>query len=172
MGACLALIVASVSISLAPANQNTFTSSTGSSGDILFRDVRADNTDTVNGISTIKARVATRIIGKTGTISGGQLQFTLTPGNTYTLVTSIMSNKDSANYQTLALSNISSKTQGDVDSLKAAHQSWWNAFYSKFFIEIPNKTIEKLFYGSLYLLGSSSRTGEAPPGMAEYTEQP
>ncbi|OCT12942.1 hypothetical protein A8709_21715 [Paenibacillus pectinilyticus] len=154
-----------VTVSLDPANQNTFTSTIGSSGDILYRDVRADNADTVNGITTIKARVATRIIGTTGTISSNQLQFTLTPGNTYTLATSIMSNKDSANYQALALSNISSKTQGDIDSLKAAHQSWWDAYYSKSFIEIPNKTIEKSFYGSLYLLGSSSRTGEAPPGL-------
>ncbi|MEC0229774.1 discoidin domain-containing protein [Paenibacillus alba] len=152
-------------ISLAPANQNTFTSSIGSSGDILYRDVRADSADTVNGITTIKARIATRVIGTTGTISNNQLQFTLTPGSTYTLVTSIMSNKDSANYQALALSNISSKTQADIDSLKAAHQSWWDAFYTKSFVEIPNKTIEKSFYGSLYLLGSSSRTGEAPPGL-------
>jgi hypothetical protein len=89
----------------------------------------------------------------------------MTPGNTYTLVTSIMSNTDSANYQALALSNIRSKTQDDVDSLKAAHLSWWDAFYSKSFIEIPNKTLEKSFYGSLYLLGSSSSAGEAPPGL-------
>jgi len=154
-----------VTVSLAPANQNTFPSAIGSSGDILYRDVRADNADTANGIETVKARVATRVIGAAGTISGGQLTFTMTPGNTYTLITSIMSNKDSANYQALALSAIASKTQADADSLKAAHQNWWNAFYGKSFVEIPNKTIEKSYYGSLYLLGSSSRAGEAPPGL-------
>ncbi|WP_186438519.1 glycosyl hydrolase family 95 catalytic domain-containing protein [Cohnella terricola] len=154
-----------VTVTLNPANQNTFASSVGASGDVLYRDVRADSSDNVNGIATLKARVATRVIGATGTVSGNQLSFTMNPGGTYSLITCMMSNTDSGSYQSSAIGNISGKTQGDVDSLKSSHQSWWDSFYSKSFIEIPNKTIEKFYYGSLYLLGSSSRAGEAPPGL-------
>ena len=127
--------------------------------------MRADSADTVGGYNTHRARIATRVIGTTGTISSNTLNFTLSPGGTYTLITSIMSNYDNASYQSLAISNISSKTQGDADNYLNAHHTWWNNFYSKSFVEIPNKTLEKEYYGSLYLLACTSRTGEAAPGL-------
>ncbi|MFD0671138.1 discoidin domain-containing protein [Cohnella sp. GCM10027633] len=154
-----------VSVSMARGNQNTFPSSTGSSGDVLYTDVRADNEDTIGGVATVRARLATRVIGTTGTISGGALNFTMTPGGTYTLVTSIVSNKDNGSYQTAAIGNVSGKTQTDVDNLKAAHQTWWTNYYGKSFVEIPNKTIERSYYASLYLMGSTSRAGELAPGL-------
>lgn len=154
-----------VSVSQARGNQNSFPSTVGSSGDVLYLDVRADSQDTISGYATARARIATRIIGTTGSISGGTLSFTLNPGNTYTLITSIVSNYDNANYQSAAIANVSSKTQANVDSLKAGHQSWWDSYYGKSFIEIPNKTIEKSFYASLYLMGSASRAGELAPGL-------
>ncbi|QGQ94403.1 discoidin domain-containing protein [Paenibacillus psychroresistens] len=154
-----------VAISLARGNENTFASSTGSSGDVLYLDVRGDAADTLSGYNTRRARIATRVIGTTGAISGSTLNFTMSPGDTYTLITSIMSNYDNASYQTAAISNINTKTQANVDTLKASHQSWWNTFYGKSFIEIPNKTIEKSYYASLYLMGSTSRAGEMAPGI-------
>ncbi|MFC5532596.1 discoidin domain-containing protein [Cohnella yongneupensis] len=154
-----------VSVSMARGNQNTFASSTGASGDVLYLDVRADSADTVAGMSTVRARLATRVIGTTGTVSGGTLSFTMNPGGTYTLVTSIVSNKDNGSYQTAAINNVSGKTQTDIDNLKSSHQAWWNAYYGKSFIEIPNKTIERSYYASLYLMGSVSRAGELAPGL-------
>ena len=155
----------SVAVSLAAGNQNTYGNSIGSSGDVLYIDVKADNVDSVGGYATRKVRVATRVIGTTGTISNNTLNFTLSPGNTFSLVTCIISNYDSASYQSKAISGISSETPADIDTLNDAHHAWWNNFYGKSFIEIPNKTIEKEFYGSLYLLASCSRTNEAPPGL-------
>lgn len=155
----------SVAVSLAVGNQNTYGNSIGSSGDVLYIDVKADNVDSVGGYATRKVRVATRVIGTTGTISNNTLNFTLSLGNTFSLVTCIMSNYDSASYQSKAISGISSETPADIDTLNDAHHAWWNNFYSKSFIEIPNKTIEKEFYGSLNLLASCSRTNEAPPGL-------
>jgi hypothetical protein len=154
-----------VAVSLAVGNQNTYGSTTGSSGDVLYIDVAADNAGSVGGYATHKVRIATRVIGTTGTIGSNILNFTLSPGNTYSLVTCIMSNYDSASYQSRAVGSISSKTPPDIDALRSAHHSWWNNFYSRSFIEIPNKTIEKEFYGSLYLLACCSRTNEAAPGL-------
>lgn len=154
-----------VSVSLAVGNENPYANSVGSSGDVLYIDVRADSQDTVGGYNTRKVRVATRVIGTTGTISNNKLNFTLSPGGTYTLITCIMSNYDSSNYQNLAISNINTKTQTDVDSMNSSHRTWWNNFYGKSFVEIPDKTLEKQFYASLYLLACCSRTNEAAPGL-------
>jgi alpha-L-fucosidase 2 len=112
-----------------------------------------------------RSRVATRAVGTTGAVSNNKLNFTLSPGNAVTLVTCIMSNYDSSDYTTAALSSISSIAPADVDSLLSAHHAWWSNFYGKSFIEIPDKTIEKEFYGSLHLLACCSRTDEAAPGL-------
>jgi alpha-L-fucosidase 2 len=154
-----------VTVSLAPGTDNTYPSSVSSSGDVLYEDVSADSTPTVGGYVTRQVRVATRAVGTTGTVANGQLMFSLSPGQTYVLATSAMSNSDSATYQTQAVSNVESLTTSDVTTLSASHQAWWDAFYRASFVELADKTVEKEYYGSLYLLASTSRTGEAPPGL-------
>jgi hypothetical protein len=155
----------SVSVTFAPGHGNTFPTSTGSSGDVLYFNVSGDNVAQVGGFNTRQARLAARVIGTTGTVSGSTLTFTLAPGGTYYLLTSIVSNYDSSSYQSVAISNISSRVANDIETLKSAHESWWSSFYSSSFVEISNKRLEKQWYGSLYLLASSSRDGEAPPGL-------
>jgi alpha-L-fucosidase 2 len=154
-----------VTVSLAPGTNNTYPSSVGSSGDVLYEDVSADSAPMVGGYATRQVRVATRAVGATGTVANGQLTFSLSPGQTYVLATSVMSNVDSANYQTQAVSNVGSLTTSDVTTLGGTHQAWWDAFYRASFVELADKTVEKEYYGSLYLLASTSRTGEAPPGL-------
>ncbi|HUI92213.1 MAG TPA: hypothetical protein VLX68_08200 [Chitinivibrionales bacterium] len=155
----------SVAVSFAPGDGNSYPNSTGSSGDVLSIDVRADNVDNVGGYAAHKARLAARVIGAAGTVTGNTLNFTLTSGQTVSLVTCIMSNYDSAGYQAAAISGVSAATVGDIDSYLSTHHAWWNNFYGASFIEIPDKAIEKEYYASLYLLASSARTNEAAPGL-------
>jgi hypothetical protein len=154
-----------VAVSIAVGMENNYIKTPGSTGDVLFLDVGADNADSVKGYATRKVRVATRVIGTTGTVSNNTLTFTLSPGTTYSLVTCIMSNYDSIAYETAAVSSIASETAAGVDLLLSSHHTWWNNFYSKSFVEIPNKLLEKEFYGSLYLFACASRANEAPPGL-------
>ncbi len=154
-----------VTVSLAPGDSNKYPSAVGSSADVLYIDVAADAVATVGGQMTRKARVAVRIVGATGSVSAGALHFTLTPGQSYSLVASIVSNFDSATFQAAALSDVTGLMQADVDTLSARHHAWWSTFYQQSFVEIPNKTIEKEYYASLYLLASTSRSGEAAPGL-------
>ncbi len=154
-----------VTVALAPGDSNTNPSTVGSTGDALTLDVAADNVATVGGVPTRQVRVAVRAVGVTGTVSNGALQFTLASGQTCSLVTSIVSNLDSASYTSDAVSQIAGLAQSDVDSLYARHAAWWNTFFRQSFVEIPDKTVEKEYYASLYLLASTSRTGEAPPGL-------
>lgn len=154
-----------VSISFAAGNGNSFPTSNGSSSDVLYFDASADNVDQVGGIYTRKVRLATQVVGIAGSVSGSTLNFTLSPGGTYYMVTSIVSNYDSSSYQATAINNVRARPAGDIEALKTSHETWWNDFYSNSFIEIPNKRIEKQWYGSLYLLASSSRDGENAPGL-------
>jgi hypothetical protein len=154
-----------VTISLAPGTDNMYPSSVNSSGDVLYEDVSADSTATVGGDMTRQVRVATRAVGTTGSVANGKLTFSLSPGQTYVLATSVMSNVDSAAYQTQAVGNVEALTTSDVTTLSASHQAWWDAFYRASFVELADKTVEKEYYASLYLLASTSRTGEAPPGL-------
>ncbi|MFD0693603.1 OmpL47-type beta-barrel domain-containing protein [Paenibacillus sp. GCM10027628] len=112
-----------------------------------------------------RVRMSTRVINTTGTVSNGQLSFTMQPGQTYTLATSLISNTDSNDYQNTSVSKVSALTQADIDALNQTHRNWWQDYWSKSFVEIPNKTIEKSWYGSLYLLGSSMRGNKYAPGL-------
>jgi alpha-L-fucosidase 2 len=154
-----------VSASIVTGVGNASPSATGAMGDILYRDVRADVADAVGGQPTRRVRVAARVVGATGTVAADKLTFTLTAGAPISLVTGVMSNRDDAAYQTRVLASVSSLAPKDVDALEVAHRAWWDRFFKKSLVEIPDKTIEKAYYGSLYLLGSVSRTGEQAPGL-------
>ena len=154
-----------VTVSLARGEDNAHPATSGVMNDVAFIDVRADDQDKVQSYDTARVRVATRLVGGAGVVSNDQLQFSLEPGKTYSLVTSVMSNFDDPSYATKAAAAVSALAQTDVDALLVKHHAWWDAFYRQSFVELPNKTVEQEYYGSLYLLASTSRTGEAAPGL-------
>jgi hypothetical protein len=154
-----------VTVSLAPGHDNTFQSAVASDGDTLYIDVRADAADQVAGFATHQVRVAVRSLGTAATIANNQLVFRLEPGQTATLVACAMSSQDDPDYAAQASAAIAALQPNDVDARSASHQKWWTAFWGKSFVEIPDKSVEKEYYASLYLLASTSRSGEAAPGM-------
>ncbi len=154
-----------VTVSLAPGHGNTFPSSVAAAGDALTIDVRGDAADMVGGSESRKVRVAARVVGTSGSAGGGKLTFTLSSAQPVTLVASIVSKEDDPNYTMQATAAISALAPSDIDKRNAAHRAWWDAFYLKSFVEIPNKTIEKEYYASLHLLASTARSGEAAPGI-------
>jgi alpha-L-fucosidase 2 len=111
------------------------------------------------------ARMAARTIGQTQSISGNTITLTMQPGTTSTLVVGIESSDDSASYQSAADSLVGTLAQSDVNTLLAAHESWWQSYWSQSYVQIPNQAIEKSWYGSLYLLGSVTRSGKYAPGL-------
>jgi hypothetical protein len=145
-----------VTVSLAAGNGNTYPTSSGSSGSVLYYNVAADSTSTVGGYNTHQVRIAIGVVGATGTISGNTLKFTLSPGVTVTLVSSIMSNYDNSNYTNQSISNVSSSTTSTVSSQLSSNKTWWSNFWDASYVEIPDKTIEKQYYGSLYVAAAGS----------------
>ena len=130
------------------------------SGSVLNADVAADT-----GSNQPLARVASRIIGGTQSISGNAISVTLQAGTAYTFVAGIVSNKDTSSYQSSADALVSTLAQTDVNTLNASHRSWWQTYWQQSYVEIPDKSIEKSWYGSLYLLGCVSRPGKYAPGL-------
>jgi alpha-L-fucosidase 2 len=155
-----------VTVSLAPGNGNTYPTSSGSSGSVLYYNVAADSTSTVGGYNTHQVRIAVGVVGATGTISGSTLQFTLSPGTTVTLVSSIMSNYDSSSYTTQSISNVSGSTSSSISSELSSNESWWASFWDASYVEFANNPVlQEEYYGSLYLLGASSEPNTPPPGL-------
>jgi alpha-L-fucosidase 2 len=155
-----------VTVSMAAGNGNTYPTSSGSSGSVLYYNVAADGTSTVGGYNTHQVRIAAGVVGATGTISGNTLKFTLSPGTTVTLVSSIMSNYDSSSYQTQSISNVSGSTSSTISSELSSNESWWSDFWSTSYVEFANNPVlQKEYYGSLYLLASASEPNQVPPGL-------
>jgi alpha-L-fucosidase 2 len=155
-----------VTVSLAAGNGNTYPTSFGSSGSVLYYNVAADSTSTVGGYNTHLVRIAVGVVGATGTISSGTLQFTLSPGTTVTLVSSIMSNYDSSSYTTQSISNVSGSTTSSISSELSANEAWWASFWDASYVEFANNPVlQEEYYGSLYLLAASSEPNTAPPGL-------
>ena len=148
-----------ISISLQNGAGGTPTVTT--TGNDLDANVVADT----SGTNDPAARMAARTIGGTQSISGNTLTLTMQPGTTSTLVAAIESNNDSSTYQTTADSMVGSLAQADVNTLLTAHESWWSSYWDQSYVEIPDKSVEKSWYGSLYLLGCVSRSGDYAPGL-------
>jgi alpha-L-fucosidase 2 len=138
------------------------TPTTSSSGSVLDADVQAGAT---SAPGNPHARIAATVRGGPSNLSGNQISLTLRPGVTYTLATVIESSHDTPDYQAIAQSMASSLTAGSLAALHAAHENWWQHYWSRSFIQIPDQAVEKSWYGSLYLLGCVSRAGKYAPGL-------
>ncbi|MGW1211903.1 glycosyl hydrolase family 95 catalytic domain-containing protein [Streptomyces sp. NPDC002499] len=129
---------------------------------VLDADVQAGTTDAPGNPH---ARIATSVRGTTARPSGNRISLTLEPGVTYTLATAVRSSHDTPRYESVAHAAAAAVTDGSLAELYAAHESWWRAYWSRSFVQIPDQTVEKSWYGSLYLLGSVSRAGKYAPGL-------
>jgi hypothetical protein len=103
--------------------------------------------------------VAARVIGAEG------LATTLKPGETVTVATAILSDLDDPDYLAAARKRVAALTPAQLERNSASHRGWWNSFWSRSFIEIPDKEIEKRWYAALYVMGSCSRPGKVAPGL-------
>ncbi|MEV6843641.1 hypothetical protein [Actinoplanes sp. NPDC051411] len=152
---------AALSIGIALQNGSGGAPSTSTTGNDLDADVAAD---TGTG-SDPHARIAARTIGQSQSISGNRITLTIQPGGTSTLVAGIVSSIDSASWQAGADALVSGLAQADVGIRNTAHRSWWQTYWSRSYVEIPDNAVEKSWYGSLYLLACVSRSGKTAPGL-------
>ena len=49
-----------------------------------------------------------------------------------------------------------------IEAYYQTHQNWWNIFYSRSSVTLPDKVIEKQYYNEIYKMGSISRKDSYP----------
>lgn len=83
-------------------------------------------------------------------------------GKNTTIVFCIASNKDGTNWFENAKTKVLKYLDLGFEELLQEHTQWWKEFWLKSSIDIPDKSLETMWYQTNYLLGSCSRKG-APP---------
>lgn len=89
-------------------------------------------------------------------------EFELKPGRPVTVVTAILSDLDAKDFLPAAKKLVADVNLADAEK---QHRQWWTDFWSRSFIEIPDKEIEKRWYAALYVMGCCSRVGKVAPGL-------
>ena len=140
---------------LAISPQNSTGPITGSNGGFLYEP------DAPNPKGR-KVGLATRVIG-----ADCPTEFSLAPGKSVVVATAILSDLDTrgANPLESAKKLVAGLTTEKLAANTVAHRQWWSDFWSRSFIEIPDKTIEQCWYASWYIMGSCSRAGKVAPGL-------
>jgi len=75
----------------------------------------------------------------------------------FELFLSVVTDNDSENPLEQVNRNLDTALKRGVDSIYSEHAQWWSEYWSKSKAELGDKTLNELFYRSLYALGSSYR---------------
>ncbi|MDO3678218.1 glycosyl hydrolase family 95 catalytic domain-containing protein [Paenibacillus ehimensis] len=124
-----------------------------------------------------RAVLATRLLGAPLTdfrSSGGRAQadFMLQPNTTVTLVTQVSGGggenpdvPEAGSYLKLAQARVMGATPATIAAQHEAHLAWWKNFWLKSYVITNDEWFDKYYFGALYALAASNRTGKAAPGI-------
>jgi hypothetical protein len=106
-----------------------------------------------------------RVVGPDTKEADHRLIFLLAPGEQATLVLSVVTDRNTPDFSSMAQQLVQKADKASLATLYQAHTDWWNAFWSKSFIKIPDQKIQDSWYASLYLLACCSHANCPPPGL-------
>jgi len=92
-------------------------------------------------------------------------KFYVRPGKTLYVALASSSNFKSNDCESTVLGKVTNIKKHDFIDIKDNHEQWWDKYWNKSFVILGDPVIEKAYYRSLYLMGSSSRDPEFPPGI-------
>lgn len=82
-------------------------------------------------------------------------------GGTRTHVATIANRYPGADAATTAAADIERVLATDRDQWVQDHRAWWQAYYSRAFVALPDPSLEALYWQTVYRLGCTSRSGRA-----------
>ncbi|WP_438453282.1 glycosyl hydrolase family 95 catalytic domain-containing protein [Streptomyces asiaticus] len=152
----------------AKSDNATFPASSGVSGSTLWASRSTDSSKGTQWVS--RAAVATRVLGADPAVSTNSsgtstAEFTVHPGQPVTVVSGVRGGKNATTQVADAQRAVRDMNTTAVASMSAAHRAWWKAYWLKSYVRLYDDTIEKYYYGSQYLMGSSARAGSEAPNM-------
>ena len=109
--------------------------------------------------------LAIRVIGSKVSEHHGEMHFDVPAGGHVDLLVAAVDNRDTPGYFDAAISYLKNADFQSVARIWSRHLSWWQKFWSRSYVEIPDKTVESWWYGSLYVLASCSGPGNVAPGL-------
>lgn len=112
-----------------------------------------------------KGLLAVRIMGAPASEKSGRLNFQVPANGKVIVAVAAMDNRDSAGYFDDSISLLQKADDATVSGAWAKHGAWWRDFWSRSYVEFPDKTVQDWWYGSLYVLASCSRSGNVAPGL-------
>ena len=125
----------------------------------------------------MRASMSTRIMGATASLSSNgtttaSSAFTVPANTTVSVVTEIASTGGTAltnapgDPSTTSNADVHALAAQDVTDLGTAHRTWWSNFWHVSSVNLTAEpTLMRYYYGSLYVLASSNRTGHFAPGL-------
>ncbi len=108
--------------------------------------------------------IVQHVLGATTSEDQQALHFTLAAGSRATLLVAVATDRDLADYLAHADQLVQSD-QKTLDQLYADHNKWWDDFWGKSYIQIPDQKIQNSWYASLYLFACCSKPDRPPPGL-------
>ncbi|GAA3415294.1 hypothetical protein GCM10018952_39260 [Streptosporangium vulgare] len=104
--------------------------------------------------------------GPTASGAAATTVFDLPPGQTVRVVTAVAGGgQNPADPAPAARALADGQSGGSLDTLYDAHVEWWKQYWLKSYVDLNDDVLERFYYGSLYLIGSSSRAGKTAPGL-------
>lgn len=73
------------------------------------------------------------------------------------IIVSVVTSNESENLLEDAIKILDSKEKETIEKAKVAHDAWWQSFWERSFVSIPNDYIENIYYYRRYLTASASR---------------
>lgn len=124
----------------------------------------------------LKSKVlGTQAVAEKNKDSEAVLKFTLEPGQTVQIVTSVGGGGQNYNYTgslqgkepQIEASEILEQYQNaqDLASLKESNDQWWKDYWLKSYINIGDEQLHRYYYGSLYYMACTSREDSLPSGL-------
>lgn len=109
--------------------------------------------------------LAMRVIGAQSSTANSVTHFSIPAKGHIIVLVAVVDNRDTPDYFNSAISTLNHASFHTVAATWSQHLAWWNRFWSKSYVEIPDKTVQSWWYGSLYVLASCSRSGNVAPGL-------
>lgn len=109
----------------------------------------------------------TRVAGVEAKSADGRLTFTLAPGQSVTVATAILGDRDAASPLEGCRTLLAGLDDARLAKWRAEHEAWWKAFWEQSFVDVNDATVRDKYYGSLYVTACmcSEDPNEVPPGI-------
>lgn len=95
-------------------------------------------------------------------LAGGQYATAwgeIMPDATRTLIVSIANSYPAATAAATAMSDVGRFLAGGRAAWLESHRAWWHAYYPRSFVTLPDRSLESLYWQTIYRLGCTTRAG-------------